>query len=97
MDDRFPPAVTCSGCGRDVPNGAIYCPHCCGDAGRLSATRCAALRGGLLGLLAGVLVATAWTALIGLDRATWGRAFGVVVTGVATGMLWGMLRQRGRH
>ena len=85
MDDGFPPTVTCSGCGREVPNGVIYCPHCCASAGRQAAIA--------LGALVGCLLAGAWFLLLGLERATWGRSFGVLVACATTGALWGMLRR----
>lgn len=96
MDDGAPPVVACLGCRREVPNGSIYCPYCCGEGGRQSAIMRGALIGGLFGLLVGAAISVGWTAAIGLDRATWGRAFGVVVTCVTTGLMWGMLRQRGK-
>lgn len=52
-----------------------------------------ALIGGLLGLLAGCVIAGLWTVILGPDRATWGRAFGVLVTCFTTGLMWGMIRQ----
>ena len=54
----------------------------------------AALKGALLGVLAGCLLAGAWTLVIGLDRATWGRALAVVLAGLATGLVLGMARHR---
>ncbi len=97
MDHGIPSVVACPGCGRDVPNGSIYCPHCCGSAGRQAAITRGALLGGLFGLLIGALIAGLWSALLGPERATWGRAFGVVVTCMTTGLMWGMIRQRGRQ
>jgi hypothetical protein len=55
-----------------------------------------ALIGGLLGLVVGGLLAGLWSIILGTDRATWGRAFGVVVTCLTTGLMWGMIR-RGRN
>lgn len=86
--------VVCPGCGRDVPNGSIYCPYCCGESGRQSALLRAALKGALLGLLAGCLLAGAWTLVIGFDRATWGRALAVVLAGLTTGLVLAMARHR---
>jgi hypothetical protein len=55
-----------------------------------------AMIGALLGLLVGCVVAGVWSAILGTDRATWGRAFGVVVACMTTGLMWGMIRQRGQ-
>ena len=55
-----------------------------------------ALIGGLLGLLVGSLIAGLWSVILGPERATWGRAFAVVVTCLTTGLMWGMIR-RGRN
>jgi len=96
MDDGFPPTVTCSGCGREVPNGVIYCPHCCGADGRQAAIVRGALLGAAFGALVGCLLAGLWYLLLGFERATWGRSFGVLVACATTGALWGMLR-RGRR
>lgn len=93
MEDGFPAVVKCARCGREVANGTVYCPHCCGAQGRQAALTRGALRGGLLGLLVGVLIAACWSAVLGPDRATWGRALAVVVTCFATGLMWGMIRQ----
>jgi hypothetical protein len=54
----------------------------------------AALKGALFGLLAGGLLAGAWTLAIGLDRATWGRALAVVLAGLTTGLILAMARHR---
>ena len=94
MAGLAPRFVVCPRCGRDVPNGSIYCPYCCGESGRQAALLRAALKGALLGLLAGCLLAGVWTAVIGLDRATWGRALAVVLAGLTTGLILAMARHR---
>ena len=94
MSEHAPRFVVCPGCGRDVPNGSIYCPYCCGESGRQSALLRAALKGAVLGALAGCLLAGAWTLAIGLDRATWGRALAVVLAGLTTGLILAMARHR---
>jgi len=94
MTGRAPRFVVCPGCGRDVPNGSIYCPHCCGESGRQAALLRAALKGSLFGLLAGCVLAGAWTLVIGVDRASWGRALAVVLACLVTGLILGMARHR---
>ena len=86
--------VVCPGCERDVPNGAIYCPYCCGKDGRSGALKRGAFIGGVCGLMVGGVLAAIWSSVVGPERATWGVTFGVAVAGMATGMIWGMLRQR---
>ena len=94
MSEHAPRFVVCPGCGRDVPNGSIYCPYCCSESGRQSALLRAALKGALFGAFVGCLLAVAWTLAIGLDRATWGRAFAVVVAVLTTGLILAMVRHR---
>ena len=94
MSEHAPRFVVCPGCGRDVPNGSIYCPYCCGESGRRAALMRAAFKGALFGAFVGCLVAVAWTLAIGLDRATWGRAFAVVVAVLTTGLILAMVRHR---
>ena len=94
MSEPAPRFVVCPGCGRDVPNGSIYCPYCCSESGRQSALLRAALKGALFGAFVGCLLAVAWTLAIGLDRATWGRAFAVVLAGLTTGLILAMARHR---
>lgn len=96
MDDPYPRLVICPGCKAAIPNGSIYCPNCCGEAGRSSALARGAIWGGLAGLLVGVLVALAWSSYLGPERATWGRAFAVLVASATTGLMWGMVRRRRR-
>ena len=54
----------------------------------------AARKGALFGAFVGCLLAVAWTLAIGLDRATWGRAFAVVLAGLTTGLILAMARHR---
>lgn len=96
-DDAVAKVVVCPGCERAVPDGAIYCPHCCGADGRDGALRRGAFVGGVCGMLAGGVIVALWSAIVGADRATWSVTFGAVVACVAIGMLWGMLRQRGQR
>jgi ABC-type uncharacterized transport system permease subunit len=46
--------------------------------------------------MVGGVAAAIWSSVVGPERATWGLTFGVVVAGMAIGMLWGILRQRGQ-
>ena len=95
MED-VPKVVVCPGCERDVPNGAIYCPYCCGKDGRSGALKRGAFIGGVCGLMVGGVLAAIWFSVVGPERATWGVTLAVVVACLTTGMLWGMLRLRGQ-
>lgn len=89
-----PETVTCSGCGGAVPNGSIYCPHCCGEDSKMTAVKGGALRGAVLGVIGGLLFAALWFAWVGMERGTWGMVFGFTVAGGTTGLMLGMVRQR---
>jgi hypothetical protein len=93
MEGDSPAVVKCARCGQEVANGTVYCPHCCGAQGRQAAIIRGAFRGALFGLLVGAVIAGCWSVFLGADRASWGRALAVVVTCLATGMMWGMIRQ----
>jgi len=96
MDDELvPKVVVCPGCEREVPSGAVYCPYCCGRDGRGGARRRGAFIGAIGGLMIGGVAAAIWSSIVGPERATWGVTFAVVLAWMASGMVWGMLRQRG--
>ena len=95
MADDYPKQVNCPGCGQSIANGSIYCPHCCGEAGRYAALLRGALFGGAIGLLVGAVIAALWSYYLGPERATLGRAFAVLVACATTGLMWGMIRRRG--
>lgn len=86
--------ITCESCEREVPNGSIYCPHCCGDDGREGAIKRGGFVGGMLGLMAGGVAAAVWSSIVGPERGTWGMVFGITMGSVVTGALLGMIRQR---
>lgn len=86
--------ITCHSCEREVPNGSIYCPHCCGEDGREGAIKRGGFVGGMLGLMAGGILAAVWSSIVGPERGTWGMVFGITMGSVVTGVLLGMIRQR---
>jgi len=94
MDEPAP--KVCPGCEREVPCGAAYCPYCCGQDGRGGARRRGAFIGAIGGLMVGGVAAAIWSSLVGPENVTWGLTFGVVLAGMAIGILCGVLRQRGR-
>ena len=86
--------ITCESCEREVPNGSIYCPYCCGEDGREGAIKRGGFVGGILGLMAGGVAAAVWFSAVGPERGTWGMVFGITMGCVVTGALLGMIRQR---
>lgn len=98
-DARVSPAdtadtVVCAGCEREVPNGSIYCPYCCGEDGQLGAVKRGGFIGGVMGMIAGGLIAAFWSSIVGPERGTWGMVFGITLGGAVTGLILGMVRQR---
>lgn len=90
-----PLTIVCPNCRNEVQNGAIYCPHCCGGDAQQVMLR-AAIIGALAGAVAGALLAWLGYSIVGLERGTWGMAFGVIVTCATTGLMLAMVRQRKR-
>ncbi len=86
--------VICEGCEREVPNGAIYCPHCCGEDGREGAVKRGGFVGGVMGMIGGALIAAFWSSYVGPERGTWGMVFGITFGSMVTGVILGMVRQR---
>lgn len=86
--------ITCESCEREVPNGSIYCPYCCGEDGREGAIKRGGFVGGIFGLMAGGIVAAIWSSIVGPERGTWGMVLGITMGSVVTGVLLGMIRQR---
>ncbi len=98
-DARVSPAdtadtVVCAGCEREVPDGSIYCPYCCGEDGQLGAVKRGGFIGGVMGMIAGGLIAAFWSSIVGPERGTWGMVFGITLGGAVTGLILGMVRQR---
>lgn len=89
-----PETVTCGSCLQSVPNGAIYCPRCCGEDGQLGAIKRGGFVGAVVGLMAGGIVAAIWTAIAGPERGTYGMVFGIALGSAVTGLMLGMIRQR---
>jgi len=89
-----PQTVICRSCEREVPNGAIYCPYCCGEDGQLGAIKRGAYVGSILGLMAGGVIAAIWFSIVGPERGTWGMVLGITLGSVITGLMLGMIRKR---
>lgn len=87
--------MKCSRCGQEVPEDAIYCPHCTagGTAGEKDVIR-GGIRGGLLGLLAGLLPMLALLAAFGPERGIKAIVFTVPVATFTTGLILGMVKAK---
>ena len=96
IDEPVVQHVVCPSCERELPKGSLHCPYCCGDDGDQGALMRGAYIGAIVGLMVGGIVAAVYSSLVGTDNATWGFSMGVVVACVTTGLIWGVLHQRGK-
>ena len=93
-DEHAARTIVCASCERELPGDSLYCPYCCGEDGQLGAVKRGAFIGGVLGLMAGGLVAALWSSIVGPERATWGMVFGIALCCAVGGLLLGMMRKR---
>lgn len=84
---------TCTRCGQEAPDGAIYCPHCCGGDHLPEAIR-GGVRWGLIGLSLGLVVSVTVLSLYGFEKGIKAIAFAVPVGTFTTGLLMGLWRHR---
>lgn len=85
--------MRCQRCGEEAPDGAIYCPHCCGGEKLPSALRIG-MRWGLVGLALGLAAAAALLAIYGPVRGIKGIALALPLGAFATGLVLGFHRYR---
>ena len=96
IDEPVAQRVVCPACERELPKESLHCPYCCGDDGHQGALMRGAYIGAIVGLMVGGVAAAVWSTVVGPERATWELTLGVVAACVTTGLIWGILHQRGK-
>ncbi|MBL8450100.1 MAG: zinc ribbon domain-containing protein [Dechloromonas sp.] len=87
--------MQCGKCGKEVPEGALYCPFCVGE---LKTTErdviVGGVKGGLLGLTVGLVPALVLLYLFGAERGIKAIVFALPVATFTTGLILGMVRAK---
>lgn len=87
--------MQCAKCGQQVPEDAIYCPHCTGDR---KTTDREVIRGGVIGglkgLFLGLLPAIFLLMHYGAERGIKAIAFVVPMTTFTTGLIIGLVKAK---
>jgi hypothetical protein len=87
--------MKCSKCGQEVPEDAIYCPHCTGS--RQTTDRQViqgGIKGGLIGLFLGLLPTVWLLSEFGAERGIKAIAFIVPATTFTTGLIIGLVKAK---
>jgi len=87
--------MKCSKCGLEVPEDAIYCPHCTG--GRKTTDHDVirgGIRGGAIGLFLGALPMVWLLYHFGAERGIKAIAFAVPVATFTTGLIIGLVKAK---
>ena len=87
--------MKCSKCGLDVPEDAIYCPHCTGDRKTrdIELYRGAA-KGGALGLGIGLLLVTIMLSMYEMARGIAAIALILPIGTFTTGLIIGLVQAK---
>jgi hypothetical protein len=84
-------ALYCHNCEAEVPAGASHCPRCCGEDGEQGVAMRRAVIGGMVGLMAGGVLAAICSSALGGAEGGWMLplviAAGTTVAGVLVGVL----------
>ena len=87
--------MKCGKCGQEVPEDAIYCPHCVGDG---KTTDRQLINGGIKGALVGLflgLLPMVWLLFhFGAERGIKAIAFAVPVATLTTGLIIGLVKAK---
>lgn len=87
--------MKCSKCGQEVPVDAIYCPFCTGE-GKTTDQEVirGGIKGGLIGLLAGVLPMLPLLYIYGPERGIKAIVFAVPIATFTTGLIIGLVKAK---
>lgn len=84
------PVLFCHNCEQPVPEGATHCPRCCGEDGQQGATKRRAIIGGMVGLMAGGVLAAISSSIIQPEGDAWRLVFGITAACALTGAILGV-------
>lgn len=87
--------MQCAKCGREVPEDAIYCPHCTGE--RKTTDReviAGGLKGGALGLAVGLALVGLLLAFYDLERGIKAIVLTVPLGTFTTGLIIGLVKAK---
>lgn len=87
--------MQCAKCGQEVPADAIYCPHCTGDRKTTDKqVMNGGIKGALIGFFMGLLPAIWLLNQYGAVRGIKAIAIILPLTGLATGLTFGLVRAK---
>ena len=87
--------MRCAKCGLEVPEDAIYCPHCIGKRTTSDGeVMRGGLKGGTIGLGIGLAIVTAVLALYDLERGIKAIVLIVPIGTFATGLIIGLVKAK---
>lgn len=87
--------MQCGKCGKEVPEGAVYCPFCAGN--RSTSQReviVGGIKGALIGLALGLVPGVSVLVIYGPVRGVKAIAFAVPMATFITGLIIGMVRAK---
>ncbi len=87
--------MQCAKCGQDVPDDAIYCPHCAGS-GQTSQRDVinGGLKGAAIGLAIGLLLVTVLLAFYDLERGIKAIVLALPIATFTTGLILGLVKAK---
>lgn len=87
--------MLCAKCGREVPEDAIYCPHCTGERKTTDSEVIAGgLKGGALGLALGLALVSLLLAFYDLERGIKAIVLTVPLGTFTTGLIIGLVKAK---
>lgn len=87
--------MNCTKCGQDVPEDAIYCPHCTGERKTTDhEVILGGVRGGAIGLAIGLIFVTIELYFYDLERGIKAIVVAVPIATFTTGLIIGMFKAK---